>query len=439
MSSRRPSTSRSASSPAGRAGAKAAPKVRSDGKVDVSCPQCGTRYRVSEENLDSKIECQECHRVFFAKTTAGKRARTQDNSKVYIGFGIGAAALIGIFVLMSQGGDTPPAKPRTVETPKVVHTLGNNPRTDQLVKWGQAIGSGNQLVIQRNSDMAALGRMVGIESGDATAVIAALATHDSTRYLRELECASGTLADEASMTANAGKGVLFVTPKPGTDDYLTNTRGEFEVEFRMEGDQVRVTGWTLKMKPARNPKKPDPNNVSYAPNKDIAKPDVVQITDSAGTRTVKESKPTAVPHWDKATPAQQKLADEVVADILRSADPEAKGGLFTRATLRVQELDDRKAVVPRVLNAMYELYGDVNANNMKLSQLNRALVTFTGYAVNYQVEDTGDAAKDKAARESCVRQWFAFWWRYSSGDLSEFLDLGDDLDKPKDPNQGTGK
>jgi len=86
--------------------------------------------------------------------------------------------------------------------------------------------------------------------------------------------------------------------------------------------------------------------------------------------------------------------------------------------------------VPRALNAMYELYADVNSNAMKLSQLDRALRGWTGGAYNFELMGTGDAQKDKALRESCVRQWFAHWWRYSSGDFSEFLEEKEDLDFP---------
>jgi hypothetical protein len=183
------------------------------------------------------------------------------------------------------------------------------------------------------------------------------------------------------------------------------------------------------MAPVRNPAKPDDSKLSFTPNKDIAKPDVVEVTDSAGTRKVQESKPTPVPHWDKATPEQQVAADKIVADILASAVPDAPGGLFNRATLSVRTDEQRKAVVPRVLNAMHDCYTDTVANNMKLNLLNRAMVSFTGFAVNYQVEDSGNAAKDKAERESCVRQWFAFWWRYS-GDLSKWFDTRENLEEP---------
>lgn len=409
--------------------------MRTDGKVDISCPQCGAAYRVAEEMLDQKIECTECHRVFFAKTTAGKRAKPPDHTKVYVGFGIAIVVIIALFVVIGSGGGKEPAKKPVATAPKAPQfTLGTHPRTAQLVKWAQAIGTDNQLVATTHSDLGALATALGVDGRDEAAVLAALQAHDSTRYLRELTCDSASLSSEADMTAATGSGVVYVTPKPGDDNYKRNTRGEIAVRFRMDGEQVKVTGFEVKMKPVWNPAKPDPNRKGVIiPDKNIARPDAVEISDSAGTRTVQESKPGPMPHWEKATPEQQKMADEVVADIIRSADNSAPGPLFNQATMKIQTMADKQATVPRVLNAMYELYADVNANNMKLSQLNRALVAWTGYAVNYQVEAGADPAKDKAQRESCVRQWFAFWWRYH-GDLSEFFDARENLDEPlEDP------
>ncbi len=435
MTRREPSASRSSSSSRKATGRGAKPSR--DGKVNVPCPQCGTQYRITEESLDSKIECQECHRVFFAKSTVGKRVATPDNTKTYVIFGLVGLFMVITFLVISSNNQKPTLKPTPPpEAKKDVLSPSNHPRTAQLVKWAQAMASDSRLVIQTHSDLAAVAKVVGVEDTlDAAKVFAAIQTHESTKYLRELECESGMLADEATMSAPSGKGTIYVTPKPGTDDYRKNTRGEILVDFRMDGEQVKVTGWKVTMVPARNPNKPDPSSTSYTPNKDIAAPKVTEITNSVGTRKVTESPPGPVPHWDKATPAQQAKADQVIADVLRSADPEAPGKLFNKATGSVQSMEDRKAVVPRALNAMYELYGDVNANYMKLSQLDRALRGWTGGAHNFELVGTGDAAKDKALRESCVRQWFAFWWRYSSGDLSDFINMsqGEDLLTPSKP------
>lgn len=381
--------------------------------------------------LDQKIECTSCHRVFFAKTTAGKRTKPPDHTKTYVAFGVGAVFVIGTFIALSGGkGDAPPKKADTPVVQREVLTRGTHPRTLQIVAWAKAIGDNNQFVFETHSDMTAMAGLFGTSASDKDATLAAVGTHETTKWFRDLDADSASLDSDEAMTAATGKAIVYVTPKPGTDDYKKNTRGEIEVSFRMDGSQIKVTGWTVSRPPLRNPAKPDPSKQSFVANKDIAKPDEVEVTDSAGTRKVKESKPTPVPHWDKATPEQQAKADQIVADVLASAADDAPGGLFNRATLSVRTLEERKAVVPRVLNAMYELYGDVQGNNMKLSLLNRSLVTFTGFAVNYQVEDTGDAAKDKAERESCVRQWFAFWWRYSSGDLADFFDQRENLEEP---------
>ncbi len=405
----------------------------------MQCPQCAATYRIAAENLDSKIECGECHRVFFAKTTAGKKVKAPDNTKVYVGFAVGAVVLIAIFVAMSSGTE----KPRPAPAPVVkqeTYGRGDHPRALELLKWARAITEDNRLVLERHSDFAALGAQLAVANpADSGEVVKALQTHDATKFLRELQCDSAELATTADMTADAGKAVVFVTPKPGDDTYLSKYRGEVELSFRIDGSQARVTGVATKLAPVRNPKKPDPSKMAFVPNKDIAKPAEIEITDSAGTRKVKESKPAAVPHWDKATPEQQQQADATVAMVLESANPEAPGNLFNKATMSIQSLDDKKAVVPRALNAMFELYGDVMANNMKLSQLDRALRAWTGFAVNYDPADTGSAAADKAARESCIRQWFAFWYRYSSGDLKDFIQAEESLDMPlEDPKKNTG-
>ncbi|MBL9079462.1 MAG: hypothetical protein JNL08_18310 [Planctomycetes bacterium] len=398
-------------------------------------------YRLAAEALDEKMECVECHRVFFPKTTAGKRVQGQDHTKTYMLMGGGALVLIVLFaVVSSSGGGEAPEQPKPAAERREVYTPGNHPRTAQIVKWAQAMAADNRLVIQTHNDVTALKGKLGVAGGDDNAIYAAIASHDSTRFLRELQCDSASLENEAAMSGATGRALVYVTPKPGNDDWKKNTRGELLVSFRMDGEQIKVTDWEVKMAPVRNPAKPDTSKTTFTPNENIAKPEMVDFVDSTGTARKKtESQPTAVPHWKDATPAQQQKADQIVADILTSADPEAKGGLFTRATLQVQTIEDRKAVVPRVLNAMFELYGDVNANNMKLSQLDRALMAFTGKTVGYSPENSGDAAKDKAARESCVRQWFAFWWRYSNGDLSEFLDLRENLDEPLEGEQPKGE
>ncbi len=409
---------------------KRAPRTRTDGRVDVQCPQCGAGYRVGEDMLDSKIECSECHRVFVAKTTAGRRIQKPDYTKAYIGFAVAIVVIISIFVMLGSGGDEPVRRKKTVaEVPKTPqYNPGTHPRAIELAKWARAFGSNNQLILNTHSDRRALAKQLGVEldRADPNAFTTTLQQHASAELLREMQCDSAQLDSDQDMSASTGSAKLYVTPKDGDARFKRNTRGTFSVTFSMEGDTPKVTSFTLLQKPVYSAGK-DPAVKRYEVNEQIAEAESITITDSGGTRKVQESKPGPMAHWADATPQQREMADKCVADIITSADDNAPGGLFNRATLKISEMPDKQAVIPRVLNAMYERYEDPNAHNMELSQLNRAMANWTGFAVNYQVRSSGDDAKDKLERQSCVRQWFAFWRRYHK-DLSEWIDESDDLE-----------
>ncbi|MFT4514882.1 MAG: hypothetical protein ACI89X_000051 [Planctomycetota bacterium] len=388
--------------------------------------------------LDEKIECTECHRVFFVKSTVGKRVTAPDHTKTYIGFGIAVVAIIGLFIMAS--GDKEPVKKKVYPKIEVApYGRSDHPRALGLAAWAQSIGKDNQLVMTRHTDLTGMAAHLNLESADAATVMAALQKDKSTLLLRTMECGSTMLESDADMTAASGTGLIYVTPRSGDDTFKKNTAGIFTVAFTADGDTVKVSSFTLKQKPVYMPGK-DPSIVYFKGNKDIAKPDEIEITDSAGTRKVAESKPTAVPHWEKATPEQRAMADEIVAGILAAAEPDAPGALFNRATNKIQssDKDGKKATVPRVLNAMFEAYGDVIGNHQKLILLDRALYQWTGYAVNYPSRPTGNNETDTKLRQSCIRQWFAHWYRYYDN-LDEFFDSRENLEDDEEEEGGGGK
>lgn len=412
--------------------------------MDISCPQCATAYRVTSDLLDAKIECTECHRVFFAKATVGKRVAAPDHTKAYIGFGVAAVAIIGLFAL-SNSGPKEVKKPAAAKKVEVApYGRSDHPRALGLEKWAKSLASNNQLVLTSHTDIQAIGELLGVTAtststsegvltaaskADSAKVLAALISHKSTELLRTMDCTT-MLETDADMTAASGNGLIYVTPKSGDDRFKRNTRGTFTVTFKANGNSIKVSSFAIKQKPVYLRGK-DPSKIYFTGNKDIARPDEVEITDSAGTRKVSESKPAAVPHWAKATPEQRALADEVVAGILAAAVPSAPGALFNRATLKVRGPESTKAAVPRVLNAMFACYSDVITNHQKLILLDRALYQWTGYAVNYPARPTGNDETDTKRRQSCIRQWFGHWYRYHDN-LDAFIDSHEDLDDDDD-------
>lgn len=416
-------------------------RVAKDGKVEAPCPQCGTLYRVHAQSLDQIINCQECGKVFPARHTAGRKAHAPDHTKAYVVFGIVALGLVAMFAVLASSGDKQPGKAnqaaKAQASPGTSYTVGTHPRSGQLLRWAEAVASGNRLVLQTHTDLAVVGKLLGAPYGDTDAALKAIASHALTAPLRELAPVSAVLASEADMTAPSGTGILYVVPKPGDAGYRKDTRGELELTFRKEGDeQIVVTGWRVKTEPVRaagQGKQGDAAKPADAGLGALAgdKPAQVEITDSAGTRKVTETKPQALGHWPKATPEQQKFADQIVADILFSlSDEPGAAGKFTRATLQVRTLEEASAVVPRILNAMFELYEDPNANNDKLSQLNKALYAITGWSVNYQVRSTEDPAKDKTERQSCVRQWFG-WYQQNQANVLRHREAEETGDEPR--------
>lgn len=404
----------------------------------MQCPQCGTQYRVTEESLDQKLECASCHRTFFPKAMVGKRAKAQDHTKTYVIFGGVAVAVIASFFLLSSNGDEK-SKPKPTATADQgsTYTRGTHPRAAQIAAWAQAIAANNVLVEGTHSDTRAVAALFGLPedatSGDLTQ---AYQTHEAARFLRELDGRSAMLSTDAAMDDQRGTAIVYLTAKPGDDTYSSKTRGEVEVSFRMDGTQVKVTGWKVTLPPERNPGKARPaagkGGQVAAPNTAIAEATVTEITDDAGTRKVKESKVTPVAHWDAASPELRAKADAVVADILRSVTDNMPV-LYNKAMKKVETLDDRKATVPRVLNAINDLYADVNANNDKIVPLTKALEAMTGFAANYPKTGTGDAAKDKTARESSIRQYFAYWYQYGNSDLSRYFETEESLEMPTTP------
>ncbi len=442
---RRPSRSPKSGTKIGTSKGGTAIRVAKDGKVDAPCPQCGTVYRVLAENLDQVIKCQECGKVFPARHTAGRKAHAPDYTKAYLAFGGLGLVLVALFLVMSNSGGSKAkevkaqtqanAQAQANQKKGDAYSVGTHPRAVQLQRWAEAFATDNRLVMKTNTDLTAVGKLLGAPDRDPDAALKALATHALTQPLRDFAVASATLAGNDDMTAETGRGTVFLVPKANDARWRKDTRGELEVTFRKDdGDTILVTGWTLKSEPApqkgggRAPAaKPA---ASDAPIAQGDKPAEAEITDSGGTRKVAESEPRAMGHWEKATPELQKFADQVVADILFSVSNEERAGAkFTRATLSVRTADEVGATVPRILNAMFELYQDPIANNDKLSQLNKGLVAIVGWSVNYQVQSTGDDAKDKAARQSCVRQWFA-WYHSNKGNLLKNKEEQESLDDP---------
>jgi hypothetical protein len=210
------------------------------------------KLRVRSDVLDDNIECSECHRVFIPRKALGRRVARPDHSKAVLGIVAGVAVLIGVFIATSGGGGKKPAEANpAAKAPKApTYSLSTHPRAEQLSKWARAIAADNRLVMQTHSDLDALAKDLGVPK-ERDAVLQALHTAELSRHLRELDSTGAALASDADMSGATGKGTVFLAARVADANYASGTTCEVEVSFRMDGEQVRVTGFWTRNAPAR--------------------------------------------------------------------------------------------------------------------------------------------------------------------------------------------
>ncbi len=269
--------------------------------------------------------------------------------------------------------------------------------------------------------------------GDARdqAVVAALTKHEAARLFSEMECTSAEISQDA-VAAGLGPVVFYFDAKAGDSVYDRKAGAQVTAQWRMDGSQMRVGSLALTLKPVVRGRRPGDEAKTFVPSAEVAKPRQAETSRGGVATKVTESDPAAIAHLaDTPEPLRQKI-DKLVADVIASADPESPGALWGRATAQLKEIG--KPAMPRLMNALFELYSDVQGNNQKISQVTRSLLDLTGMAFAYDVRGTGDAAKDKPARESVIRQWFAWWWRYANDNYQTAIDQSEDLlDAPSKP------
>ncbi|MEC7584719.1 MAG: hypothetical protein VYE77_10400 [Planctomycetota bacterium] len=422
-------------------------RARTDGKIDIYCPQCAAHYRIPETSVDSKVQCTQCKRTFFAKTTAGKRTKAPDNTKVYIGFGVGVLVFIIGLVALSGGNDTPRREPE----PQVTKTgpspleLEQRQREEQIKRWVNYVATSDLIGIGRMSDMPALAAVLGVPDdleGPAfdNEFLKRATNDDCMRLLFEMDCTAAE-AQIAEVGADSGSGTLYLAAKPGDTVYDKRAGAQLAIQWRMVNGTLQVTSCAIKVPPVIRGPRSGGNKIR--PSADVAKPEIKEINLGGEKVKVRESPPVPLGHLEGTTPAQQAKIDELVTQLIDSADPESPGYLFGRTTNALDKIvivqedgKERKPAIPRLLNALNDLYPDVMANNDKLKQINKALLQLTGMEFAYDFR--GNQPSKKPARVSTIRQWFAWWWRYANDTHTEAIDQVEDLDKP-DKSAGDGK
>lgn len=430
------SAASSASKATGSSGSRRDPKPASDGKFEVHCPQCAALYRMPEQLLDAKFECRQCRRTFYPKNAVGKRPPKQNNAQPFIIGGVVLAALVVVIVLISSFGARPTqASPEKKFTGSSERVDRIHPRVAAVVRWAQSIAAEDIADFGNYSDTAALRQKVEVTTDQAEggsqdgALLKAIREHEEGAFFGYLIAAGGNLDERAFATADTGTITLELYANKDNPRF----RGlcKMRVGFRASADSLKVTSWEVVMPPQRVKQKS-----SFVAHEEIDRPEAKKTTFAGEQVTIYESPLIALDHLDETPQAQREEIDKLINDLI---DLDAGGGVFNRSSGTLKKIG--RPAIPRILNKIYELHGDVETNNLQITRLVRCLRKMTGVAHNYPTADhlnpRPEATKDD--RLSALRQWYAWWYRYHKGEYDELIEKEESLEVGKPAKDGDKK
>ncbi len=414
-----------------REGKSRGPRIDSDGKAQIKCPQCGQAYRVPEDQLDSKLTCGNCKRSFFPRMASTRGLRKQTDLTPFLWGGAGLVAIIVVGVLISSfGGSKPVAEP--VQPKASAPNLASNERVAEVQTWVEAAGSGDTFGLEMRSDLAALQKHLEVESATPYAqlvneqqaelkgeILAAITAGEQGVIFRDFQWSDGILSQEADLTGNSGTVKVTLAPRD-TKRYGKN-RAYLDIHFNWDGHHPKVTHWKI----ISQPKVIKRRAPRAKPHEQITKPTAKKISYGGKEITILESEPVALEHLPDTPPAIAKEIDDLIAKML---DLDGEGKWANRARLRFQEIG--KAVIPRLLTKFYEIRPSSPDDILRLQRVVHALRDLTGVAFGYNplersvMKGLGGSVDD---RESALKQWYAWWWRHANDPNWQYaIDKADD-------------
>ena len=406
------------------------PRPAVDGKVNVFCPQCSAEYRIPGEDMDNRIRCRHCQRVFSPRATLGARRRPQPGALTFIWATVGAVALIGLGVLIKSLATPTPVTNRVAQQQPSIGP--SNPRVQAVRRWVDAVAAGNSFGIEYGADLAALVKFLEIptersyhnafpdERRELTAKVReVLATGERARVLREFEMTTGQLQNRTMLNSAQGRVLIDLQPR---DPHKYRGNATVAIDFTMEGVKPGVTGWEVQFAPhvvetARDLPQQSagsdavgPHGVGTAEQRghpEIALPRSSHTTFRGKEVLILESELVPLSHLADTDPLLRAEVDRLIGDLL---DLDGPGALANRSIQRLSQIG--RAAIPRLLNQFHELSSDLEANNLKLTRVDRALRVMTGRAFEYEPGSHLTQREElEEQRLSALKQWYAWWYR----------------------------
>lgn len=333
---------------------------------------------------------------------------------------IGGGAVVvvlGIIIVASSGGTPPPPPPEVKAAPEMGW---GTERVQLTAKWMQAIGKSDRIELAVSTDLDAFqkrfalgdSRMVSTLSGEARTqlkdqILDALLTKDETKLLREFEPYNGRLVDASMVTAATGRASLDINAKPEVRDRYVAPEGSIEVSFTTRDGKLLVDGFSVTSEPKVKVEKVVKPKVRH----DVIKKPDSKVVERGGKKfRIYEAEVVPLEHLADTPPELRAEIDRLIPELTR-ADLVPRERSKIKARLR----DIGKPAVPRLLTRFNDIKADSPEGVAQLTQIDALLRDMSGQAWGFSAAQNtvlASAKENEDARQSALKQWYA-WWYYS--------------------------
>ncbi len=391
----------------------------------IECPSCHARAKLPDSKEGAKVRCGECGRVYVA-VPAGERGararRTSSSSGLYIGLGVGAAALLAVLFFYAQSGKKSEPKAAVVEEEE--EPLGDSTGWDsppvklarQIHNAAHAYDQDKLMTLLHGARIyeRIQGAREDLGDGEDPAEPADTSARDEFTLMPAHERQEFLAAQVEDLVQGESK-ALVADWEPYDGSVILETDDEATVRLAVsprnpdEGVTKRWVEWKLALDSGRWKAWSWERWISPEERKAERKRrgrGFEQVTLSDGSKVL-EREPEPLPHLEDTSPELAKRIDELFATMIDL-------DLTSEASRARRELEEiGRPAIPILLTGLYETPLDTEEQSIQVNIMVQALRTITGQYFGYKpMELVGSGVgTTKERRESAIKQWFAWWYR----------------------------
>lgn len=204
------------------------------------------------------------------------------------------------------------------------------------------------------------------------------------------------------------------------DQYVSDAT--VEVTFRKQEGKLLVDNFGVTSQPRA--KRPDKPKAKMPHHEQISGAKIVERDVGGKKVKVLEAEIVPLPHLADTPEELRQEIDRLIPELVRMDIPPRER---SKARTRLREIG--KPAVPRLLTRFNDIGANTPDGVAQLTQIDALLRDMSGHAFGFSpAQNTvlSSAQENEAARQSALKQWYGWWWKYHDKPLDQNFDKEDE-------------